>query len=307
MVTRCPGCLMPLSFEAESAYDRVLLKCPECFYIFLVDGPSESAAQEEPADEATVLLGDFKPEGDISEFCWNVPGASLTVIEGENQGIHYKIRADRVTIGREDADLTLADPALSRRHLEIVREGESYQLRDLESKNGTYLNGRRITEAKLAHMDEIWAGKSRILFALLGGPEDQPQPDAGEEREKFSREDRTKVEPEDAEREHTLPPNREFFLEFMQGAKKGRSFKFPKGRIIIGRSSECDLVLDDVQTSRRHAMIEVLSREHIFMTDLASANGAYLNGVRIRTTRLKHEDKIRLGNSVLKFVVKDIP
>jgi len=307
MVTRCPGCLTPLSFEAASAYDRVLLKCPECFYIFLVDGPSESAAKEEPADEATVLLGEFKPQGDISEFCWNVPGASLTVIEGENQGIHYKIRADRITIGREGADLTLADPSLSRKHLEIVKAGEGYQLRDLQSKNGTYLNGQRVTETQLAHMDEIWAGKSRMLFALLGGPEDQAQPDAEPERKQLSREDHTKVEPEDAERETTLPPNREFFFEIMQGPKKGRSFKFPTGRVIVGRSSECDLVLDDVQTSRRHSMIEVLSREHIFLTDLASANGAYLNGVRVRTTRLKHGDKIRLGNTVLKFVVKDIP
>jgi len=305
MVTRCPGCLMPLHFETDSAYDRVLLKCPECFYIFLVDGPSESAEKEEPADEATILLGEFKPEGDISDFCWNVPGASLTVIEGESSGTHYKIRSERVTVGREGADLTLADPALSRRHLEIVRDQDRYLVRDLQSKNGTFLNGQQVKEARLAHMDEIWAGKSRILFAVLAGPEEQAEPDATGEREKFLREDRTKVD--SAESEHALPPNREFFFEFLQGPKKGRSFRFPKGRLILGRSSECDLVLDDVQTSRRHAMIEALSREHIFLTDLASANGTYLNGVRIRSSRLKHEDKIRFGNTVLKFVIQDIP
>ena len=306
MVTRCPGCLTPLEFEAESAYDRVLLKCPECFYIFLVDGPSESASKEEPADEATVLLGEFKPEGDISDFCWNVPGASLTVIEGENQGIHLKVRSERLTVGRENADLTLADPALSRPHFELVKKGEGYELRDLGSKNGTYLNGKRVGVAPLSHMDEIWAGKSRLLFALLGGPEEQAEADAGVEREKMLGEDRTKIVPGE-EKEPTLPPHREFFFEFLQGPKKGRSFKFPVARLILGRSSECELVLDDVQASRRHTMIEVLSREHIFLTDLASANGTFLNGVRVRTTRLKHQDKLRLGNTLLKFVVKDIP
>lgn len=305
MVTRCPGCLTPLRFNAESAYDRVLLKCPECFYIFLVDGPSESAEKEEPADEATLLLGEFKPQGDISAFCWNVPGASLTVIEGENSGIHYKIRSERITVGREGADLNLADPTLSRRHLEIARENDYYLLRDLQSKNGTFLNGQPVTEARLNHLDEIWAGKTRMLFALLAGPEEQLEPETAGERNQLQREDRTKVET--AEAEPALPPNREFFLEFLQGPKKGRSFRFPKSRLVIGRSSECDLVLDDVQTSRRHALIEVLSREHIFLTDLASANGTYLNGVRIRSSRLKHEDKLRLGNTVLKFVIQDIP
>ncbi len=54
-------------------------------------------------------------------------------------------------------------------------------------------------------------------------------------------------------------------------------------------------------------MIEVLSRDNAFITDLASQNGTFLNGAHIRAMRLKHGDKIRLGQTILQFVIKDTP
>ncbi len=313
MVTRCPGCLIPLRLSEDKFEDKVLLQCPECLYVFMVrpeggeepDAPAE-AAEPEAQDEATLLASDFEPEGDISEFRWNVPGAAVTVIDGLSHGIHVKLRKDRMVIGREKADLILKDQAVSRNHAEIVRQDDDYLIRDLNSTNGTYVNGQRLKERVLKHMDEIWVGKCRLLYTLLGRRDEVIEEDATGERAIVLKEEITR-ESKKQDLEMRLPEKREFYLEIMAGKKKARSFKFPTGRVIMGRSEESELALQDEEVSRKHALVEVFSREQIFLSDLASANGTFLNGVRVKTVRLKHGDLIRLGNTVLKFVVKDLP
>ena len=104
-----------------------------------------------------------------------------------------------------------------------------------------------------------------------------------------------------------LPADRKFFLEFMGGDRKGRSIEFDKGRMILGRGEEADVRIDDEQVSRKHASIEVYSREQIYIADLASQNGTWLNGMKIRNTRLMHGDLVRVGNTVLKFIIQDTP
>ncbi|GAB4574032.1 MAG: hypothetical protein Kow0077_18540 [Anaerolineae bacterium] len=66
----------------------------------------------------------------------------LTVEEGEHAGQRVIIDSDEFLIGRgEDCQLVLTDRAISRHHARIWREGLSYFIEDLESKNGTWLNG----------------------------------------------------------------------------------------------------------------------------------------------------------------------
>ncbi len=308
MVTRCPGCLTPLRFKEEGFEDKVLLQCPECLYVFLVrpEPEAKEPAAAEAEDEATLLASDFRPEGDISEFRWNVPGAALTVIEGKSHGIHVKITRDKTIIGREKADLILKDPAVSRHHAEIVKQEGKCLIRDLGSTNGSFVNGERVEEKVLSHMDEIWIGKCRLLYTELGRRDEIQEEDATGERALMLKEEITRVS-EQQEPEINLPDKREFILEIMAGKRKARTYKFPRGRIIMGRSEEADLNLLDEEVSRKHALIEVFSRDQTFLSDLASANGTFLNGVRIKTVRLKHGDLIRLGNTVLKFVIKDLP
>jgi DNA-binding response OmpR family regulator len=64
---------------------------------------------------------------------------------------------DRTTIGRwDDNDVTIPDRWISRHHAEIQRQGTRYILIDLDSKNGTYLNGQRVTQpVALEDGDEI--------------------------------------------------------------------------------------------------------------------------------------------------------
>ena len=74
-----------------------------------------------------------------------------------------------VTIGRDEQNtLAIADPALSRRHCVIEPAGERLVLRDLDSRNGVFVNGSRVTEYPLADGDQIRIGDSVLLVVVTG-------------------------------------------------------------------------------------------------------------------------------------------
>lgn len=91
----------------------------------------------------------------------------LMVKEGEDVGKKWPIEGDTLLMGRgEDCDLVLAERPISRHHAEIRREGNRYVLYDLDSKNGTCLNGREIDgPVPLRDGDEIQiALRVKLLF-----------------------------------------------------------------------------------------------------------------------------------------------
>lgn len=76
------------------------------------------------------------------------------------------------------------------------------------------------------------------------------------------------------------------------------------GEIVIGRSSELDMVLVEDMVSRRHAKIQVEMGD-IFLEDLGSTNGSFVNGEKIRRTKLAEGDRILIGTSIIKVVASD--
>jgi len=72
---------------------------------------------------------------------------ALIIQEGQGGGRRWFIEKEKVTIGRsEDCDIVLAERQISRYHAQIRRTDSHYILEDLGSKNGTYVNGRQVTE-----------------------------------------------------------------------------------------------------------------------------------------------------------------
>jgi pSer/pThr/pTyr-binding forkhead associated (FHA) protein len=70
-----------------------------------------------------------------------------------------------VTVGRGAAvDVKVEDDGLSRRHFMIVREGADYLIRDLSSRNGTWVHGYRALTVRLQHNDCILAGRTLFRF-----------------------------------------------------------------------------------------------------------------------------------------------
>lgn len=76
--------------------------------------------------------------------------------------------------------------------------------------------------------------------------------------------------------------------------------------ISLGRSSSCDIPINDTECSRRHAFINPQAGREIWIVDLGSTNGTYLNGRRLaRPTQLSDGDRIAIGKS--EFVVHGSP
>lgn len=69
----------------------------------------------------------------------------------------------------------------------------------------------------------------------------------------------------------------------------------------LGRAPQCDVVLEDVKASRRHARL-VVQGSVVELEDLDSSNGTYLNGNRVKRKLLRDGDEIRIGLTSIKFV-----
>lgn len=90
----------------------------------------------------------------------------LTVVSGPMQGASFRLRSEICVIGRDDGvDILVEDVRVSRRHAVIERTGEGLTLADAGSTNGTWLNGRRLTEpAELHDGDRIRLGGVELRF-----------------------------------------------------------------------------------------------------------------------------------------------
>lgn len=91
--------------------------------------------------------------------------AILRVKVGPYRGKVFDIREDTLVIGRDVPEgVQVLDQGISRRHAEIFRIGEMYFIRDLESRNGTYVNEKGVTEEILRVGDQIRIGNSVLVF-----------------------------------------------------------------------------------------------------------------------------------------------
>jgi len=91
--------------------------------------------------------------------------ALLIVRQGPKAGARFLLDSDVTTVGRHpNADIFLDDVTVSRRHAEFHRHGNSFQVQDLASLNGTYYDGVRIESALLEEGAEVQIGKFRLTF-----------------------------------------------------------------------------------------------------------------------------------------------
>ncbi|WP_454294798.1 FHA domain-containing protein [Salana multivorans] len=94
------------------------------------------------------------------------PSSALLVVQdGPNTGARFLLDAPTTSAGRDTrAEIFLDDVTVSRRHAEFRRVGEDFEVRDVGSLNGTYVNRERIESAVLSAGDEVQIGKYRLTF-----------------------------------------------------------------------------------------------------------------------------------------------
>src|SRR5258707_767286 len=96
-----------------------------------------------------------------------------------------------------------------------------------------------------------------------------------------------------------------FALRFISGKYQGGEFPLrPHREIVIGRSSDLDMVLVEDMVSRKHAKITT-DEKVVSIQDLGSTNGTFVNGEKIRKVDLKDGDRILIGTSIIKLVYVD--
>lgn len=94
----------------------------------------------------------------------------LEILNGGFEGMTYELATEEVVIGRNPTtDITLLDEGISREHALILFDDETpgYIIEDLQSTNGTKVNGKRVRSTCLAEGDEIQIGETLFRFALI--------------------------------------------------------------------------------------------------------------------------------------------
>jgi hypothetical protein len=95
------------------------------------------------------------------------------------EGTRHPLVKARTVIGRgSDADITISDAGTSRKHVEILWDGERAMVRDMNSTNGTTLDGRKIVEAALPPDSTVRIGRTDIVFRVVAqaAPPKPPMP-----------------------------------------------------------------------------------------------------------------------------------
>ncbi len=95
---------------------------------------------------------------------------------------------------------------------------------------------------------------------------------------------------------------RAYALRFISGKYQGGEYPLQDARdLVIGRSSDLDMVLIEDMVSRKHAKI-TLQDGAITIADLGSTNGTFVNGEKVKKAQLKEGDRVLIGTSILKLV-----
>jgi hypothetical protein len=105
------------------------------------------------------------PEWDKCLFCGWSPAPRLEFVSGPMAG-HVILLAEEVTTmgSVEGNTIVLADPAVSRKHAGIRQVGNLYELADLGSTNGVYVNGHRMPKKTLVSGDNLRVGNTEMIF-----------------------------------------------------------------------------------------------------------------------------------------------
>ncbi len=249
--------------------------------------------------------------------------AHLKVIEGPDRGLNTKILYDTTTVGRRQADIIFTDPKISSTHCKIeYRNNGKFYLVDLKSTNGTFLNNVAITESILSDGNIVKVGSTLCIFTSTSVHNQKMYPKTeeatqartsvkvgikqlvDEEFQKLKTQKASMEALKNASHEEHRPGDISIALEVIAGKDTGKKFSITKGSVFIGRT-DTDIAIHDADVSRRHMLIEIFGKDQIFVRDLASTNGTYINDKKIVNAKVCSNDVISIGNTKLKLILTE--
>lgn len=193
MIVQCPACQTSYQYdEARFGEAQVkLLKCAKCANVFEVRRPEGADATQRMPAGAAANAGDAthtkaksheettreidlrrlgaSPEAELPQLA-PLPKDrrySLAVILGADAGKVFRITQPRVVLGRgAGCDIQLTDSEVSRRHAMLEIRGDEVTLKDLGSTNGTFVDGVRVQESRLASQQEFSLGTTTLMLIV---------------------------------------------------------------------------------------------------------------------------------------------
>lgn len=282
-----------------------------------------------PLEDANLLVDDVAVEHSRGLM----PGDTLVIgqhrlsllSEQPEQSIHWALYAPdltdghqlfdpRMTIGRGDScDLQILEGHVSRHHARLESIGDCVWLKDLESSNGSYVNGERLVGAvRVYHGDELTFDISR--YQLIGDhPDLTPIRPVTAVAEAFEFDPELMDEPpsitaaaavveatEAATGEEAGTAAEGPYLLGIGGGVADRIYPLSYGQHLIGRAPDVEIHLPEPSVSLRHAELDVRI-DGVFITNLISTNGVQVNGKDVNTQRLEPGDQLQLGRALLEY------
>jgi len=209
------------------------------------------------------------------------------VLDGERELLLHE--GDTAEVGRtEDNNMILPDSQVSRKHAVITWRRNHFEVKDVGSVNGTFVNGKLIKKPQaLKDGDELRFHEVAVLFKEYRKPKALPKKEGVQQT--------IIVKPS------SMQPS----LFISAGVGEGTKIALNRGVMIVGRSTaanqDWDIPLQDRAVSRPQARFE-MNDKGVILSDLSSANGTLLNGQLVsKPQTLKDGDVIIFGETTLIF------
>ncbi|MBE2272109.1 MAG: FHA domain-containing protein [Anaerolinea sp.] len=218
----------------------------------------------------------------------------LIMRRGPTPGATFELDADEITIGRGIKNhIVIHDNEVSREHCLLVRLLDGYEVQDLHSNTGTFVNGQRVIAS--------WVLTPGCLIeigdtiTLEYGHYDPAREEA-------------LSAPEAQYAAHLFNPDAAFGLMMTMGPAVGYLYELSKPLIKVGRDLSNDLVIQDPEVSRFHIRL-TRTLSGYTVEDLNSTNGTTINGVPLKgSIQLEPNHVIKLGSMVqLQFIHQVTP
>lgn len=229
----------------------------------------------------------------------------LVCISGQSQNELVKLRRDNTIFGREKADIIVSDAEVSSTHCQVQCIEDTYHIFDMNSSNGTFVNGQRIVKAKLKEGDIVEIGKTAFRFGLEDEKNVRHIPTLYSSTKKTV--DNKTSSLVDTLIEKELKQATKVYLEIVvqYGNAQRENIQLNQKVAYIGRASSFGHFDQDTEISRKHLMIKLNDTGEVFIEDQGSTNGSFLNGQKISGMhRVQPTDEVRVGRCTLRIVAK---
>lgn len=243
----------------------------------------------------------------------------FTVFHNDEPIKTYEFDAPPIGIGRlPENEIPLASISISRRHTRIEQDtANQYAISDLNSLNGTFINGKKVKKGKLSNGDKISVGKYSILFEIASRENNPEETNAFSNQEVEVRLQDIRLEDVDESAEENNDEEKHDDVEEIQvpqtpveekpkipvliETNKHVVYNIDKSIMTIGSSEQDDVFVEGFLISDGHAVLEKEGTD-IWIHGKKLMGRFKVNNKKVNKHKLKHKDRIEIGTSTFRFM-----